>query len=84
MTKATIMMIAVPASTNGFLLKAITKAIPTTEPGMMYGIIDKVSMTRLTAVCLLTTRYAIRIASRMTMIRAKPPIRKVFGIAFLK
>ena len=34
-TKATIIIVIVPAKTIGFLLKAITKAIPTTEPGII-------------------------------------------------
>ena len=78
------MMIAVPANTSGFLLKAMTKAIPTTEPGMIYGIIDSVSMILLTELFLLTTRYAIKIARIMTMINASPPMIKVLGMALVR
>ena len=53
-TNATIIIVIVPVNTNGFLLNAMTSAIPTTEPGMIYGTIDTVSIILLRILFLLT------------------------------
>ena len=44
MTSAKIMMAAVPVSAKGLEPKAITNAIPMTEPGIIYGSIERVSI----------------------------------------
>ena len=38
------MIANVPVSAHGFAPNAITRAMPMTEPGMMYGSMDIVSM----------------------------------------
>ena len=55
-TQATIMINSVPEMAIGFLLKEVSKAMPMTEPGMMYGSIDTVSMASLATFLLLTVR----------------------------
>src|SRR5690554_1415783 len=56
MISARTMIVAVPVSMSGRLLKLRTRAIPTTEPGIMYGTIESVSMILLAKLTLLTTR----------------------------
>ena len=56
MTRAMIMMATVPVRTKGLLLKLITRAIPTTEPGIMYGSMEQISIVLLIGLFLLTTR----------------------------
>lgn len=55
-TSARIMIAAVPVSTSGWPLKAMTSAMPMTAPGRMYGIIAMVSRKLLTTFERRTTR----------------------------
>ena len=53
---AMIIIARVPVMENGFLENAITSEIPITAPGIMYGIIETVSMALFAKLFFLTTR----------------------------
>jgi hypothetical protein len=76
--QATIMMIMVPEIAIGGLLKDVSIAIPITEPGMIYGNIEIVSIPLLRKFFLLTVRYAINVARIIIPTRDMNPIESVF------
>ena len=75
------MIQAVPVSTIAPLLNPMIIAIPITAPGIIYGIMDIVSITLLMILRLLTTRYEISMAITTMITSAPPQIRMVFQIA---
>ena len=72
MTNEMIMMSIVPVSARGLLLNAMTSAMPMTEPGMMYGIIEMESIKLFQRLERRTTRYAIKIESKIMTSSARP------------
>ena len=55
-TKLIIIIAIVPVNLHGFPPNAITSIIPITEPGIIYGNIENVSIVLLSVFDLLTTR----------------------------
>ena len=76
MTNEMIMMSIVPVSARGLLLNAMTSAMPITEPGIIYGIIEMESIKLFQRLERRTTRYAIKIESKIMTSSARPLISR--------
>ena len=77
---AMIMIAAVPVQVSQPDLKLTINAIPTTEPGIIYGSMDTVSMALFRKLFRRTTRYAISIANKTITINVVTPMKIVLKI----
>ena len=77
---AIIIIAAVPVKVSHPDLKLTIRAMPTTDPGMMYGSIDTVSIALFKKLFRRTTRYAIKMANRTIMSNVVTPMYIVLKI----